>query len=183
MYKKKINASALRSRRRIAESLVELMKAKPFNDVTITDICENAQLVRKTFYRNFRSKDEVILYLLENVFKEFITERNINDMAVNEILLDVYNFIDMYRDFLMLFYQNNLLRFVDKNVAEFIVKERLYNEIDLSAIDGKCLRYIPAHIAALIMSIVETWIDGGFAETPAELAALTDTILKGKLYR
>jgi AcrR family transcriptional regulator len=184
MHAKKVNASAMRSRQSISDALVEMMKTKTFQDITVTDICEIAGLVRKTFYRNFRSKDDVIIYIIENVFKEFITARNIKLMTTYDVLWDVYKFIDTYREFLILFYKNNLLRFVNKNVADFIVKEQvLFNELNLSEIDEKCLRYIPPQLSALVVSIVETWIEGGFVETPQELAALTESILHGKLYR
>ncbi|MDR2046802.1 MAG: TetR/AcrR family transcriptional regulator [Clostridiales bacterium] len=182
MYKKQINASTAKSRQAIADSLVELIQTKGFQHATVTDICKGAALVRKTFYRNFKTKEDVIVYILENVFKAFILDRNVEKMTVEEILSDAYSFIDANRDFLVLFYKNDLFRFAKKNVADFIVKERLYKAVNSEIIDEKYLKYITAQIAALIVSVIETWIEGGFSETPRELARLTEDIMRGRVY-
>lgn len=38
----------------ITESLLELLKDKPLNDISISELCSHAQVGRATFYRNRR---------------------------------------------------------------------------------------------------------------------------------
>lgn len=44
----------------ITNSLFELMKVKPYNDISITEITDKAKVNRVSFYRNFTSKEDII---------------------------------------------------------------------------------------------------------------------------
>ena len=44
----------------ITESLLELLKDKPLNDISISELCSHAQVGRATFYRNFEVKEDVL---------------------------------------------------------------------------------------------------------------------------
>ena len=51
------------TRRWIIEALLELLKHKDYHDITVSQIVDKAKLGRRTFYRYFKTKDEVIEYL------------------------------------------------------------------------------------------------------------------------
>jgi AcrR family transcriptional regulator len=53
------NPIALQSKRWIMESLIELMNKKTFQEITISELTAHADLGRRTFYRNFTSKEDV----------------------------------------------------------------------------------------------------------------------------
>ena len=58
------NPISIRSRQMITNALMQLLKEKPYEEITVTDIAERSQLVRKTFYRNFSGKDEICAYCI-----------------------------------------------------------------------------------------------------------------------
>ena len=62
------NRSALLSQRLISEALLKLMESKPFADISISEMCKEAQVSRQTFYSLFGSKENVIIYELQNSF-------------------------------------------------------------------------------------------------------------------
>ena len=49
-----------RTRKKLADALVELCEKKNYYDITIWDICSKAQLYRSTFYRYYETKDEML---------------------------------------------------------------------------------------------------------------------------
>ena len=53
------NPSALRSKQEITDALLALMEKYPYNEISVKQIMLETGLVRKTFYRNFSSKDDV----------------------------------------------------------------------------------------------------------------------------
>ena len=53
------NPSALRSKQEITDALLALMEKYPYNEISVKQIVLETGLVRKTFYRNFSSKDDV----------------------------------------------------------------------------------------------------------------------------
>lgn len=77
MYFKSNNKTAIRSQHMISDALFSLMKRKPFQQITVTEICEEAAIGRKTFYRNFESREDVIDFQLdlmcENYKRELIS--------------------------------------------------------------------------------------------------------------
>ncbi len=64
------NPTALKSQQWLMENLLELMEEKPYNDISIMDICKKADLSRQTFYNYFESKDELFRYLLRSTYEE-----------------------------------------------------------------------------------------------------------------
>ena len=57
--------SAIRTRNEIAGALLNLMENYPYNEITVKQIILETDLVRKTFYRNFSSKDDVLIYIMK----------------------------------------------------------------------------------------------------------------------
>ena len=49
MYHKQVNKTAVQSQHMIADALFSLMKRKPFPQITVTEICDEAAIGRKTF--------------------------------------------------------------------------------------------------------------------------------------
>ncbi|MGG1554350.1 TetR/AcrR family transcriptional regulator [Paenibacillus ferrarius] len=66
----KTDRRILRSKRALREALLALMAQKPFATISITEIVEQANYNRGTFYANYESKEA----LLDDVFAELIQE-------------------------------------------------------------------------------------------------------------
>ena len=45
----------------IMEALLQLMHSKDYNDISITDITSRAGVSRMAYYRNYRSKDHILM--------------------------------------------------------------------------------------------------------------------------
>ncbi|MGX7109442.1 TetR/AcrR family transcriptional regulator [Facklamia miroungae] len=68
----KKNKQKERSSLWIIEALFLLMKNKPFHEITITEITEKAGISRLTYYRNFNSKEDIILRYYDIMFEDFL---------------------------------------------------------------------------------------------------------------
>ncbi|MGF1372526.1 TetR/AcrR family transcriptional regulator [Streptococcus infantarius] len=51
------------------------MKDKNYEDIKIKDILEISQVSRRTFYRHFANKQELLNYYFEKVIDEYLRER------------------------------------------------------------------------------------------------------------
>jgi AcrR family transcriptional regulator len=60
------NRQVQRTRKWIFEALMILIAEQPYNKITVSDIIKKAGIARQTFYRNYKSKDEVLLQYLKN---------------------------------------------------------------------------------------------------------------------
>ena len=75
-----INKSVLR----IRKALIELLKERPFDDIQVKDIVDQAAIARATFYLHFSSKEEVLVNYIDDMFELFFEQ-------VDEAFLDPSN--------------------------------------------------------------------------------------------
>lgn len=70
--KQKLDRRVRRTRRLLAEALVELITEKEYEAISITDITDRADLNRATFYLHYGSKEELLIDMLEERFDELV---------------------------------------------------------------------------------------------------------------
>ena len=68
--KKKIDRRPHRTKRRLSNALVELIKEKRFDDITVQNVIDRADVGRSTFYTHFRDKED----LLQKDWQRFLDE-------------------------------------------------------------------------------------------------------------
>ena len=51
----------------ITEALLQLMKKKNFEKLTIEEITDRAGVNRSTYYRNFKSKEMIVQFYFDNI--------------------------------------------------------------------------------------------------------------------
>lgn len=61
----------MRVKSSITKTLFELMHEKSFADITITELIGRAGVARVSFYRNYESKEDVLLTLINDVLEQF----------------------------------------------------------------------------------------------------------------
>lgn len=183
------NPSALESQKRIIESLIDLMQVKNIKDISISEISENAEVVRRTFYRNFKSKEDVLDAYFNNIYEEF--KNTVNNMG-NELdclmtLRELFKICYKHKDFFMALKKNNMLYLMLNkwNVYLPIIYDLFLDRI-VKFPDTKSktsLEYLLAFNAGGVFNMVIKWIDDGMVLTPSELADITDSFAYGTLYK
>ena len=58
---------AEQSKEKISKALLSIMEQYDFQEITITQISQEARLSRKTFYRLFSTKTDVLNYYFETI--------------------------------------------------------------------------------------------------------------------
>lgn len=106
----------------IINSLLELLERKEYTCITINMIVDRAQVGRRTFYRYFKTKNDVIQYvteLLMNQFAETILKNQASDMA--GVTVSYFEFWETYVTVLLLLKKAHLLYFIEDHLAELIM--------------------------------------------------------------
>lgn len=65
-----IDRRIARTRRLLGEALLELVQEQSFDEITIRDITERADIGYATFFRHYDSKEELLAEQLEHIIKE-----------------------------------------------------------------------------------------------------------------
>ena len=84
---------AQESRQKFATALFELLKIYKYTEITVTQLAQEAELSRKTFYRLFNDKDEVLKQYFDTLYAECLSE--IRQRGVRHYL----DLVGLYFDF------------------------------------------------------------------------------------
>ncbi|MBQ2217359.1 MAG: TetR/AcrR family transcriptional regulator, partial [Firmicutes bacterium] len=60
MVQKKEDRRVVRTKKAIRSAFAELLSEKDYNDITVTDIAERADINRKTFYNYYRNTEDLV---------------------------------------------------------------------------------------------------------------------------
>jgi len=167
----------------IREAFIELMQEQPIEKVTVTRICELADLSRGTFYLHYRDPYH-LLECMENEYLEGLERQLKEKMAssADECSEDACFWLDLLKELLaakdlaQLFFTNPNSTFLTKCLA-----------LRRSFAEELCTRMYPAmtqrerdymhtfyeHGSA---SVISLWVRDGFLEPPEQIADLLTTL-------
>ena len=126
----KESKQAKRARRDISEAMLKLMLEKDFDNISVTDICEQAMITRATFYKYFEDKYHLFNCILEDLEETvFETElKKINSNNQKEIYLKLVelciDFVDKHQKNFVLFlkhcYNDRLIMMILKTINDYV---------------------------------------------------------------
>lgn len=119
MYQGK-NPIAKRSQDWLANALLELLRTKPYVQISIKDICDRADLSRQTFYQLFDSKEELARYALHYRVCLFFSKCETNLDTVDCLRLATQQFARVVRsnqEIILLYRKNNLQYLMHEEIS------------------------------------------------------------------
>lgn len=165
------NRKALRSQRKINQALIDLMADIPYKDITISKLTTHAGLSRRTFYRNYTSKDDIINEYYYIIWEEYTKElKNEKDMSLTNIALIFFNTMYKYRELLSLFNQNKLFGLFLNQVSRLMIKDYSNRSASSNQMESENLAYITLFVSGGFFQMAKAWFDGGQKESPEKLA-------------
>ena len=166
MYTKHTNPVALQSQQMISNALLRLMEREPFQSITITKICQEADIARKTFYRSFETKEDIIDYQLDQLYLDFEREMLIADHSKS--LENFFAFKKKHSSYLILLQRHKLFPLHHQKFSAFMEKMTPIWSDDPVEQD-----YRRAYAIAGVTAIAARWIMRDFAESVEEITAIT----------
>jgi AcrR family transcriptional regulator len=99
---RKLDRRVARTRDRLGDALVELLLAKPFDEITVQEVLDRAQVSRSTFYAHYRDKNDLFLSDVDQFFEGMATllarhaDRSERVAPVGELFTHVAEARDFY---------------------------------------------------------------------------------------
>lgn len=175
------------SRKRIIESLIDLMQIKKIDDISISEISENAEISRRTFYRNFTSKEDVLDGYFEVIFADIREKIDGLGDGIDCIssLRIIFRLCYEHKDFFFALSKSNMLGFMLQkwNTALPILHSLFIDRIKKfpQTKDAKTLEYLLAFNVGGTFNMVLKWIDEGMLIPPDEMADIVENFAFGTL--
>lgn len=165
MYHKQVNKTAVQSQHMIADALFSLMKRKPFQQITVTEICDEAAIGRKTFYRNFDMKEDVVEFRLDILCVQYKEE--IMGMTLAEQLRHHMQFVKDHAEVFITLYHSGVQQMVRDKFA-VLLPDTMPKWTD----DPVEQEYRSQYIIAGVEAVERVWVARGFAESIDEVVAI-----------
>ncbi|WP_294550249.1 TetR-like C-terminal domain-containing protein [uncultured Pseudoflavonifractor sp.] len=175
-----------RTKQMLRSALLELLREKSVDQITVTELTQKADVNRGTFYGHYKDIYDMVEQMENEMFQEFSDLLHAYPAdalrhGLRPILQDVFAFLQRYGDVAAaLLERDRDTRFLEKlkgMVAERVSLEwgRLY-QFSTPKEQAFCLSFLVGGAVGLIQS----WLEGGRKESPEELAALSEAmILRG----
>lgn len=183
----KLDRRVVRTRRRLSEALLELMREEPFEAITIQNITDRADLNRATFYLHYSTKEELLIASLESRFDELVEEIESTLPATPEspVWMDygaeemIFNHVQANADLYRVILSDRGLGAVTHRIIKYIavVAQR---DIEKSLPEGANAN-VPAeivanHFAGGLFALLIWWIENEFPISAKEMAYLCHDI-------
>lgn len=164
----KRKAENLRVKKGITDALFKLMKKKSISEITVTELIRTAGTARVSFYRNYSSKEDVLITLIRDVLSEFMrtAPQDISLYEHYDNILHGFRYFRRYRSYILDIDASGLGNTITKEVLVRQMKE--LEPLHLTVEEQ--YRYIM--FLGAYMTIAFVWLQTGMKETTEEIARL-----------
>lgn len=170
---------SLQSKEWLVKALQILMKTKKYSEITITELAQKAGVDRKTFYRHFQTKEDVLRFYLDRTCQEYINRLNKEPkLTTFSIAKAFFSTCKRHSDFLILLDQNELLPLLLLAFDEYL--PMLHEIFEEKRIDDNPLYYSEYALSFFtggFWNISIKWIRRGGHEAPEEMAQIVETLM------
>lgn len=157
----------IRVKKCITNTLFRLMQTKSLSDITITELVQGAGVARASFYRNYESKEDVLVTLIQDVLELFRQEMHEGPQGLYsyENILLSFQFFYKYRSYILDLYRSGFALAILEELNRF--HESIAGTMRFSSTEKYTL-YM--YIGALFNTAITWLLDENRVEA-AEIAA------------
>lgn len=181
------NPSSLRSKKEITDTLLSLMKKYPYQDITVKHILLESHIARKTFYRNFTSKDDILDAYIDNVMQKYeqtiLDRKSFNQISIIDV---IFEYCIENKEILSILHRNNLMYLLlDKwNAMIPVMHIHVVNAIQpvLEVFTPEQVNFIIRFNIGSIWNMIDLWVEHDMKESPEEIKGALETYLNNHTF-
>ena len=176
MYKQCQTEYSEERQHRLEQGLLRVMGKKKFEQITVTDLCEELGIPRKSFYRYFDSKEGALYALIDHTLMAFnlhTTRPEFHDeQTPMQYMAGIFSAWVEQKELLDALEKSGLSGLLIQRALE--VTKELDTIPDFMQINDRRLReYGTMFTVCGLMSIIVQWHSDGFAKCVEDMAGLT----------
>ena len=173
MFNQSKNPRVSDSMRRISKAFFELLETYEYDQINIRLLASTAGVTRKTFYRNFSSKDDILDYIIYD--RIYYTWEYQKATTFEETVMSFFTYwLDKKND-LKLFEKRHIFYLLSDKLEKYfkmnpIIASYISNQSDIMTFGA----YFWNGLLAALMEVLQIWASRDFKESPRQL---TDIVL------
>lgn len=148
----------------ITDALLKLLREKPIEAISISELCGLAGIGRASFYRNFNSREDILRSYIHELFQEWAAEVPPEESRpLSELLRSLFSHFEKHRHFYEL---------LDRRGLTYLLKDVIIGLCGLRPDDSREEAYAKAYVAYTLYGWIEVWFQRGMRETAEEIAGM-----------
>lgn len=172
---------AIKTRNALTQALEDLLREKPLEKITVTDICNQAFVSRTAFYAHYCDKYELFHAVLTQRFDSFGKTAPTDGTSFEQALIRLLSFVR--KDDTLC--RRTAIGFVDFELAELVtglLSARILEQIEAGTWRVKSPR-IEARAAVIYVAygtsgVVAAWLRSGLVKSEEEVAHVITLLLE-----
>lgn len=151
------------------DALMKLMDQFPLEEISITQLCQEAGVSRMTYYRNYHAKEDILKVHMDRVFSEYYA-----GLAARKGLT-LYDYCVAFFQ-MFLGSERAFVRRVQEIDLGVMIMDQFYNYLydilALAGVSNEKSPYLRSFLAGGLYKLAVDWFRSGAEETPEEMATL-----------
>jgi AcrR family transcriptional regulator len=171
--KNKGNPVSNKSKLWMENTLLTLMQTENYHEITIQEITDHAGLSRRTFYRNYSSKDEIIkgcFYRIWLEYRALLLQQT--DLSLPNIARVFFTVMKKHLDFLSLVNRHQLIPLLLAEIDVLLPPAFYEVKGESTPFSEESIQYALTFSTGGFMRILIRWLNDPVQKSPEEMAVL-----------
>lgn len=162
----------------LRESILDLLKDKTINQISITELCKIADINRNTFYKHYNTPYDLIREMEDEIFNKLMD--SIKDIEnVNDIILASCRTLESDKKMsLIIFSETDSSSLLSKALSSFRNKDINANKNSEDVIQQSLLEKIYLFGEQGTIALMKDWVLGGFKESAESIAEIISYLIQ-----
>lgn len=167
-----------KTKKNISLALYALLLRKPYEEISVSDICKKAAVSRVSFYHYYDKKDDILIQFSDEKFAEFfdnIAKRG--SITFEELIIELFKYLKTISR------QLTILRYAKKEEILLTQFHSYGRYIFSHALTSNVLKeknnpYLLPFLVGGLFEVIMRWLDEGMATPPEKVAKKVFEIVK-----
>jgi AcrR family transcriptional regulator len=171
-----------KTRQGLRDALQALLHDKPLDKIDIQEITDRANTARVTFYRHYRTKEELLLDMIEQIYKvmedqvSIISIEQIFDFRLSPPSLPLFEFLAKDRAFYKKLFTGTVSGLVQQRLRHYIVYQITTRFSQSPRHANLPLFLISNYVASATIGNLMWWLADDLPYTPEHISQITHWI-------
>ena len=170
----KADRRSQRTRQLLSTALIEVMLEKRYDEITVQDIIDRANVGRSTFYAHFLDKEDLLVSQLTRVL-DALTQQH-GPFVAGELtpasLVPFFQHVQEHHRLYTALARGGGIEMLFKKGQERMrqnIEQHLRAVIPVEQMPAAPLSLIAAYVAGAILTMLTWWLDQGMSHTPQQM--------------
>ncbi len=185
MYKLCKSEQSAARQKELEQGLMELMRTTRYEEISISDLCQQMNIPRKAFYRYFSGKDGALHGLIDHTlleYESFDVVKKANKRTLVGDLQRFFGFWQCHSPLLEALDKSDLFGMLTQRSIDYAISETVFPERLMSAEDIQMRGHVIQFAICGMMTMVLQWYRSGYQARQEDMAKIAARLLERPLF-